>query len=150
MLTKNHFDCFPYYTAPNLLTKIMVLAFHVFLQILHFCQQQFTMEVFSMFIVNNIDKFNVSRFRNTQAHCQRTCERSEQSDWRRMQIHDFRTVWLKTHANHDFMVFLSTKIRTTYTMNNHCICVEYVWIRHCTHIVDYVPLVWVNFSMDLF
>ena len=63
-----------------------------------------------VFIVNKIEKFNVSWFRNTQTHCQRTCERSERSNWRGMQIHDFRTIWLKTHTSNNIYVFLSTKI----------------------------------------
>ena len=62
-----------------------------------------------IFIVNNIDKFNVSRFRNTQAHCQRICERSEWSHWRRMQIHDFRTVWWILQLNYRFLCIFVNK-----------------------------------------
>ena len=46
----------------------------------------------NIFIVNKIDKFNVSGFRNTQARFQRTSKSREPFDLRHVQIHDFLTL----------------------------------------------------------
>ena len=46
----------------------------------------------NIFIVNKIDKFNVSGFRNTQAHSQRSSQCGERSNQSRVQILDFWTL----------------------------------------------------------
>ena len=46
----------------------------------------------NIFIVNKIDKFNVSGFRNTQAHSQRSSQCGERSNQSHMQILDFWTL----------------------------------------------------------
>ena len=98
---------------------------------------------FPMIIVNNIDKFNVSWFRNTHAHCLRTCERSEQSDWRCVQIHNF---W-KTHVNSRYLgIFVNekTKYMSTHNMNNPCNMFE----SNIVHILLTTFHLWVIFSME--
>ena len=46
----------------------------------------------NLFIVNKIDKLNVSGFRNTQARFQRTSKSREPFDLGHVQIHDFLTL----------------------------------------------------------
>ena len=49
---------------------------------------------------------SMSRDSETQG----TCERAEHSDWRRMQFHDFRTIWLKTQVNSRYLcIFVKKK-----------------------------------------
>ena len=48
------------------------------------------------FIVNKINKFNISGFRNTQVHFQRTSKSREPFDLRHMQIHEFFTLICRT------------------------------------------------------
>ena len=69
---------------------------HVFLINFEFlsttANQGTIIQIENLFIVNKIDKYNVSAFRNTQTHCQRPSQRGERSNPSRVQILDFWTL----------------------------------------------------------
>ena len=68
-----------------------------------------SIQIENLFIVNNINKINYSWFKNIQAHCQRTSERWERSDQRRMQIHDFRTLISRMYRTPLTLHFMSLR-----------------------------------------
>ena len=70
--------------------KSCILLKFVFLSTV--TSQGIIIRIENIFIVNKIDNFNVSRFRNTQAHLQRISKSREPFDLRHVQIHDFFTL----------------------------------------------------------
>ena len=69
---------------------------HVFLMNFEFLSTTFNQGTIiwieNIIIVNEIDEFNVSGFRNTQAHSQRSSQCGERSNQSRVQILDFWTL----------------------------------------------------------
>ena len=84
----------------------------------------------NIIIVNKIDKFNVSGFRNTQAHSQRSSQCGERPNQSRAQILDFWTsisrnsLWNTLFIQNIQIEFLSTEFDSTHPEKNmYLICV---------------------------
>ena len=115
----NHYICVEYWLCSTCVSQFLngnpLFGNHVFLMNFEFLSTTFNQGTIirkeNMIIVNKINKFNVSWFRNTQAHSQRSSQCGERSNQSHVQILDFWTLISRIDSTPLKTVFQFTALR---------------------------------------